>query len=63
MFLRRLSATWGKLESKCRVQVAIEEIGWLHDVHVGIDEAQTLFHVTPPLAIGPLIGSGVAGQA
>jgi hypothetical protein len=27
-----------------RVQVAIEEVGRLHDVHVGVDEAQSFFH-------------------
>jgi hypothetical protein len=29
-----------------RVQIPIEEIGRLHDVHVGVDEAQSVFHLT-----------------
>jgi len=29
-----------------RVQIAVKEIGRLHDVHVGVDEAQSVFHVT-----------------
>ena len=34
-----------------RVEVAIEEIGRLHDVHVGVDEPQAVFHGGLPVAL------------
>jgi hypothetical protein len=30
--------------AKLRIQVPLEEIGRLHDVHIGVDEAQVVFH-------------------
>src|SRR5207253_5040517 len=27
-----------------RIQIPLEEIGRLHDVHVGVDESETVFH-------------------
>src|SRR5439155_25670774 len=32
---------------KLRVQVALEEVGRFHDVHVGVDEAEAVFHGIP----------------
>jgi hypothetical protein len=31
-----------------RIQVSVEEIGWFHDVHVGIDESEAVLHRTLP---------------
>jgi hypothetical protein len=31
-----------------RVQIPLEQIGRLHDVHVGVDEPQAVFHDTLP---------------
>ncbi len=30
--------------AELRIQVPLEEIGRLHDVHVGVDEAEVVFH-------------------
>src|SRR6185436_2472562 len=30
--------------AEARVEIALEEIGRLHDVHIGIDEPQVVFH-------------------
>ena len=44
---RRIDEVMRRLE--CRVEIFVEQIHRLHDVHVAIDEAVALFHVTLPL--------------
>src|SRR5262249_22349948 len=34
-----------------RVQIPVEEIGWLHDVHVRIDEPEAVLHRILPGAV------------
>jgi hypothetical protein len=38
-----------------RIEVPVEEVGWLHDVHIAVDEAQSVFH-------GVLLGMMTCGH-
>ena len=38
----------GHAVPELRIEIPVEEIGRLHDVHVGVHEPETIFHASPP---------------